>query len=176
MYYFRLPLILTVNDDDVASEINRLSRDELEFSKYVSRLVEKDLLRKVGKRIYDESQFVETDTTSISKIPNPGEIPYMEILSKLDAIISMGAVNPNSQVNPYVQQPQHNLNVDTPSSLSVDLPPVKHVVHEVDNVEAVNSQEEVAVPVVPKKKKKSKIGIKGKDAGSILSKMKSMQK
>ena len=176
MYYFRLPLILTVNDDDVASEINRLSRDELEFSKYVSRLVEKDLLAKVGKRIYDESQFVETDTTSISKRPNPSEFPYMEIMSKLDAILSMGSVNTNSQVNPYVQQPQPNLSVDVPSSLAVDLPPVKHVVHEVDNVEDVNTKEVTSVAIPVKRKKKSKIGLKGKDMGSVLSKMKSMQK
>lgn len=109
MYYFSKALVFILNDSEVFNEIKKLSEDELSFSHYVSDLVEKDLLNKLGKKVYDENKILETEVKAVTKKNNSGDEAITQIMDKLDMILSMGA-NPN-----YGNPNMGNPNMGNPS-------------------------------------------------------------
>ena len=175
MYYFRKPMVFIVNDDAVASEIDRLSRDELEFSSYVSKLVEKDILEKLGRKFYDDNQIIESNVTAVSKRPSSSDGMMSEVLEKLDRILAMGSLpNVNASQSQtvqssYVQQPQTNQN----QSLAIEVPVKESQVQDVGEVVEVKEIKETPAKK-SKGKKKGLFSTKGRT--DILSKMASMQK
>lgn len=177
MYYFRKPIIITVKDEAVAREIDRLSRDELKFCDYVSQLIEKDLSEKLGKKVYDESMIIETEVTAVAKKPSIQENKeLLDMQKKLDLILSMVQSNPNA-VQMSLSQPSYVQQSNDNSSLAVEVPSSNPVVHEVNDAVSVEQVKPKEVSSgIKKKKKKGLFSTKGKDANSILSKMASMQK
>lgn len=179
MYYSSKPVVFIIEDGDVAREINRLSEeDELEFSKYVSSLVEKDILEKFGKSVYNPDKIVETEVTSVAKNNSFQEQSYLEIiqkLDKLDKIISLGSF---SQVGAITAQNSvsrtPSMVIENPTTVHSEIQEVKDFSNVVNTTEDENKTE--SYPSIPKKKKKSKLGLKGKNSMDVLSKMQSMQK
>lgn len=174
MFYITKPVVFVTEDEDVASEIRRLSKDEFSFSNYVSELIENDIKTKFGKNLIAEKTSVSDEVTSIAKRQNPSNVsnePYAEILNKLDLILSMGTAVPNKGI---VNEPSVNINPSTTfvepprdNSLAID------VEHRAVSSSPSNESKPVDTSVIRKKKKKMGIGKGGLD---VLSKMKSMQK
>ena len=172
VYYFGKTVVFILEDEDVKAEVDRMiSEDELEFNHYVSKLVEEDISRKLGKKTYISSQIIETENNSLTdnKVPET----LSDIVDKLYAVMSMvegrNVTNNPAMQNNYVQQsiPRRN------ESLTVEVPSesIKEVVQE-----PVKSEPSVASTKPKAKGKKKKMGVKGLDKGSLLSKMQSMQK
>lgn len=171
MYYFGKTVVFILEDEDIKAEVDRMiNEDELEFNHYISKLVEEDISRKLGKKTYNSSQIIETENNSLTdnKVPET----LSEIVDKLYAVMSMvegrNAPNNPAMQNNYVQQsiPRRN------ESLTVEVPveSIKEVIQEPVKTEPSMTS------VKPKTKKKKKAGVKGLDKGSLLAKMQSMQK
>lgn len=180
MYYFSKPIVFGIKDEAVVREIDRLSKQELEFCDYVSSLVEKDILEKLGRKRYDESLIIETEVTAVVKKPAKDDNQIDEITQKLDKILSMFQNNPSS-VQMALTQPSYDQQTNDGNSLAIEVPnskPIIEEVHEVMEVETskVDGLESVAGSATKKKKKKGLFTTRGKDANALLAKMASMQK
>lgn len=187
MYYYSKNIVFIFEDREVRDEVDRqLSKDDMEFFHYISELVEKDISNKLGKKIYEKSDIVESDVKDLVKQDNNDQLSA--IMNKLDFFMAnfmangSNAQNPgsfqgnnpiansNTFVNPsiqsnYDQQTNHNQN----ESLAIDVSS-EAVAKEVPVKEAFTSAEK------PKTVKKKSTGLKGKNKSSILSKMQSMKK
>ena len=178
MFYITKPVVFTVEDEDVANEIKRLSKDEFSFSNYISGLVENDIKTRLGKNLISEKAIVNEEVTSLTKRQSPSNSsePYAEILSKLDLILSMGSSVANSNVGIGVN---HSVNIN-PSTTFVEPPKDSSLANslaidvEHQSVPSPKETSEVDISAIRKKKKK-KMGI-GKGSLDVLNKMKSMQK
>lgn len=171
MFYVTKPVVFVTEDEDVANELKRLSKDEFAFSDYISSLVENDIKLKLGKRFISEKSIVEEDVTALAKVNksnsnNSGIEPYAEILNKLDLILSMGTTV--NKPKPSISN-LNNLNI---SSTFVEPPKEKSIAIDVEHQAVKDLPKKEEVPV---KKKKKKMGL-GKNGLNVLSKMKSMQK
>lgn len=190
MYYYSRNIVFIFEDPDVRDEVNRiLDKDDLEFFHYISELVEKDISRKLGKRVYDKSDIVEVEPKSLVPVQQTEQMD--ELMKKMDimmaALMAGGSVragNPN--MNDYVNNNnvignapsnfitpadnnqfnvQHNQQVEN-KDLSIKVEPV---------VDTEIKEKEVNNIPKPKKKKKG-LGLGKMDKNSLLSKMKSMSK
>lgn len=171
MFYITKPVVFVTEDEDIANELRKLSKDEFAFSDYISSLVENDIKLKMGKRFISEKSIVEEDVTALAKVgANNSNVdatnPLNEILSKLDQILSMGN-QPNSRPMPSVG----NLNNLSASSTFVEPPKEKSVAIDVEHQAVKDLPKPQEKPI----KKKKKMGL-GKSGLDVLSKMKAMQK
>lgn len=191
MYYYSKNIVFIFEDRDVRDEVDRLlNKDDMEFFHYLSDLVEKDISKKLGKRVYEESEIVETNVKDLVKQNNDDQLSA--IMNKLDFF--MASFMANGSNNQNMQQNNNNFHGNNPIANSNNFvePNMQSVYNQQTNHNHneslaidVTSQEvakEVSVKEIskgaqkPKSKKKKSIGIKNMDKNSLLSKMQSMKK
>lgn len=191
MYYYSKNIVFIFEDRDVRDEVDRLlNKDDMEFFHYLSDLVEKDISKKLGKRVYEESEIVETNVKDLVKQNNDDQLSA--IMNKLDFF--MASFMANGSNNQNMQQNNSNFHGNNPIANSNNFvePNMQsgynqQTNHNQDESLAIDvTSQEVAKEVTvkeiskgaqkPKSKKKKSIGIKNMDKNSLLSKMQSMKK
>lgn len=191
MYYYSKNIVFIFEDREVRDEVDRLlNKDDVEFYHYISDLVEKDISKKLGKKVYEESKVIETDVKDLVKQDKDDQLSL--IMNKLDLFMANFMANGSNAQN--MQQNFNNFQGNNPIANSNNFvePSIQSGYNQQTNhnqneslaIDVTSQEIKKEVPVKeidkgvqkPKAKKKKSIGLKGKDANSILSKMKSMQK